>query len=93
MTYRTKYILLVLVNVFLLIGFFNVCLIFEWDTKRRFADLDMSNTSDFYMISFLIVTFLVCFLANFLIASSRDKSVKTSDIETLTNLLSRFPTT
>ncbi len=78
MTYRTKYILLVLVNASLLVGFLCVSRIFGWDTKRRIADIDISSTSDFYLLVSLILTFLICFLANFLIISSRDKSVKTS---------------
>ena len=89
MSYRIKYIFLVSTNIFLFVNFIFISRLLGWDTEKRFVDLDISTTSDFHMLSSLIITFFICFLANFLIISSSDKSLKTSDMETLTRLIRR----
>ena len=90
MSYRIKYILLVSINIFLFGSFIFISHVFGWDTERRFVDLDISKTSDFHLLSSLIIIFFICFLANFLIIASSDKSLKTSDMETLTRLIRRI---
>ncbi len=87
MSFKTRFILLALINCGVMVGFFYVFSQFGLEASKRLIDLDLENPSDKIAFFTIVLTMLVAFLGNFIVLIIRKTEFGKKDIEEIVHLL------
>ena len=94
MGYFLKFFILFVINSILIMGFFILGSEFNWETQRQFNSLDLRNDpEDVHILGYLVLMFIMSFIANFFIISSMDGSVHESDSEDIAKWIKQISQT